>query len=95
LNLFGEIKVGVVLVQLDTEHKRQVEEITSAMECPKDFICYKSGFENLSKVNIIGDAKLVECLNTKANTCRYSFSFVSGYFCKCPLRYYIAKNFHE
>ena len=49
-------------MQLGKEHKRQVEEIISAMECPKDFVCHKSEFENLTKVRIIGDAKLVECL---------------------------------
>lgn len=53
-------------MQLDTEHKRQVEEIIRVMECPSNFVCYTSGFENLSMVRIIGDAKLVECLGEKS-----------------------------
>ena len=46
-------------MRLVTEHKRQIEEIISVMGCPWDFVCYKSGFKKLSKVTIIGDAKLV------------------------------------
>lgn len=82
-------------MQMDKEHKRQIEEIISTRECPKDFVCYKSGFEKLSKVEIIGDAKLVECLEKRAQACEFGFPFEHGFFCKCPLRCYIAKNFHK
>ena len=82
-------------MQLCKEHRKQVEEIISVMKCPRDFACYKSGFENLSRVRIIGYAKLVECLEKSPQTCEFGFSFEHGRFCKCPLRYYIAKNFHR
>ena len=82
-------------MQLGKEHESQVEKIISAMECPRDFVCYKSGFENLSRVRIIGDAKLIECLEKSPHTCEFRFSFEHGSFCKCPLRYYIAKNFDK
>ncbi len=82
-------------MQLDGEHKRQVEEIIGEMECPRNFVCYASGFENLSTVRIIRSAKLVECLEESPQTCEFGFSFGYGTFCKCPLRCYIAKNFHK
>lgn len=82
-------------MQLDEEYTRQVEKIISVTECPKDFVCYKSEFENLAKVRIIGDAKLVECLEKSPQTCEFGFSFEHGSFCKCPLRRYIAENFHK
>ena len=82
-------------MRLVTEHQRQIEEIIGVIECPWDFVCYKSGFEKLSKVTIIGDAKLVECLEKSPQTCQYEFAFGYGSFCKCPLRCYIAKNFHK
>lgn len=82
-------------MQLSKEHKRQIEKIISVGKCPKDFVCYKSGFEKLSKVKIIGDAKLVECLEKSPQACEFGFSFEHGSFCKCPLRCYIAKIFHK
>ena len=84
-----------ILMRLVTERKRQIEEIISVMECPWDFVCYKSGFEKFSKVRIIGDAKLVECLEKRPQACQYGFAFGQGSFRKYPLRCYIAKNFHK
>lgn len=82
-------------MQLGKEYKRQIEELIGVMECPKDFVCYKSEFENLAKVRIIGDAKLVECLEKSPQASEFGFSFEHESFCKCPLRCYIAKNFHK
>jgi len=82
-------------VQLGKEYKRQVEELIISMECPKNFVYCKSEFENLRRVRIIGDAKLVECLEKSPQTCELGFSFEYGSFCTCPLRHYIAKNVHK
>jgi hypothetical protein len=82
-------------MEITQEHKTQIEEIISGIECPKDFECYKSGFENLCKILIFGDGELVECLGKSKQQCNFSFSFGLGYFCKCPLRIYIAKNFNR
>ena len=60
--MYGGIERGDVFVELDGEQKRQVEEIICAMERSSNYVCYASGFENLSTVRIIGSAKLVECL---------------------------------
>jgi hypothetical protein len=82
-------------MEITQEHDRKIKEIMRGMQCNRDFECYKSGFENLSKVMITGDGKLVECLEEKANFCEHVFSFGLGYICKCPLRNYIARNFNE
>lgn len=82
-------------MQLGKERKGQVEEIIDKMECPTYFLCYKSGFMNLSTIRIIGDTELIECLEESPQTCKFGFSFGQGTFCKCPLRHYIAKNFHK
>ena len=82
-------------MEITQEHKTQIEEIISGIECPKDFECYKSGFENLSKTQILVAGEVVECLGESARLCKFSFSFGSGYFCKCPLRRYITKNFNR
>ena len=82
-------------MEISQEHKAQIEEIISGMECPKDFKCYKSGFDDLAKIRIFQDGELIECLDESSWLCKLSFNFGHGYFCKCPLRKYIAKNFHK
>jgi hypothetical protein len=82
-------------MEVTQEHRTQIEEIISGMECPKDFKCYKSGFEDLCKTKIFQDGDLIECVDTSSWLCKLSFGFGRGYFCKCPLRKYIAKNFYR
>jgi hypothetical protein len=82
-------------MEITQEHKTQIEEIISKQECPKDFKCYKSGFEDLCKARIFRDGELVECLGENSHPCKFSFHFGYGYFCQCPLRRYIAKNFNK
>ena len=81
-------------MEIVQENKTQIEEIISGMECPKDFVCYESGFEDLCKTQIFRDGELIECLEESSQSCKFSFNFGLGYFCRCPLRRYIAKNFH-
>lgn len=81
-------------MEITQEHDSKIQEIVRGMQCHRDFECYKSGLENLCKTEIVGDAKLVECLEEKAKTCEYVLSFGFGYICICPLRHYIAKNFN-
>ena len=74
-------------------NRDQIEQIVKQMNCPRDFECYKSDFDNLSDVGIVGDAKMVECIEESAQTCKFGFPFGLGVLCKCPLRNYIAKHF--
>jgi hypothetical protein len=82
-------------MELTQEYKAQIEEIIRGMECPKDSRCYKSGFEDLCKVRIFQDAKLIECFDKSERLCKFSLSFGHGYYCKCSLRKYIAKHFNR
>jgi hypothetical protein len=82
-------------MEITQGHKRQIEEIISGVGCPKDFQCYESGFESLCKSKIFRDGELVECFDESAWLCKFSFSFGNGYYCTCPLRKYIAKNFEK
>ncbi|MCP4259285.1 MAG: hypothetical protein GY774_17510, partial [Planctomycetes bacterium] len=60
-------------MEIAQERKTQIEEIISGMDCPKDFKCYKSGFENLCKTQIFRDGELVECLDESSQSCKFSF----------------------
>ena len=72
--------------------KRQIAEIMSQMQCPKDFECYKSGFEDLCKARDIGMEQFLVCLAENPRECKFSLPFGEGFYCNCPLRVYIAKN---
>ena len=81
-------------MEINQEHKKQIEEIMQRMECPKDFECYRSGFENICKVKTVVPGKLIECLDESRKGCVFGLSFGSSIFCQCPLRNYAAKNLH-
>ena len=74
------------------KHKKEIEKIIARFKYPKDFKCYKSGFENLGKARGIGIEGYVECLEKNPEDCVFSLSFGYSFLCKCPLRVYIAKN---
>ncbi|NIP25904.1 MAG: hypothetical protein GWN67_16085 [Phycisphaerae bacterium] len=82
-------------MEIAQEHDSRIQEIMSGMQCHRDFECYKSGFEKLGRIGIVGNAVKLVCLEEKANTCNYSLPFGYGYICKCPLRNYIARNFNR
>jgi hypothetical protein len=73
-------------------HNKEIEKIIGQMQCHKDFLCYKSGFENLCKAKDTRLKSYIECLDENAFTCPFSVPFGSAKFCECPLRVYIAKK---
>jgi len=80
---------------MEADQKREVEEIINGVKCPKDFICYKSGFENLCKAKDIGLKSFLECLEEQPRYCKFSFGFGDSFFCDCPLRVYIGKKLRK
>jgi hypothetical protein len=77
------------------EHTRRIKEIIARMKCQKDFECFTSGYARLCKAKIVGEGNLVECSPENRQSCEFRFCFVGRSFCKCPLRYYIAKNLNK
>ena len=77
---------------MEGDVKLQIEEIIGQMKCPKDFICYKSGFESLPKVEDTGTESFIKCLGEDPQHCTFSIPFGYGYLCHCRLRVYIAKK---
>ena len=72
---------------------KELQDIMSDMECPKDFICYRSEFETVCKARDIDLYTYVECLEVRFKECPFSFSLSSRrVYCKCPLRVHICKE---
>jgi hypothetical protein len=74
------------------DYKKEIEEIIGQLKCPKDFSCYKSGFEVLCKVEDIGMELFLECLEKNPSECKFSLFLGRSCFCRCPLRIYINKK---
>lgn len=79
------------LEEIEEDVRNYIESIITVIECPKDFICYYSGFNNICNAKDIGIESFVECLEKKKE-CKFSFRFALIYLCKCPVRVYIAKK---
>ncbi len=90
-----EFKSGNNCMELAEEQKSEIEEIRRKMSCPNNFQCYKSGFSELCKARDIGMKTFLECLEEEPESKAFSLSFGDRYFCKCPLRVYIAKEFDK
>ena len=75
----------------DEVTKAEIEEIIGGLECPKGFVCYKSGFEVLCKAKRVLDESFLVCLEEYPQQCKFA-NLKGGYVCECPLRIYIAKK---
>jgi hypothetical protein len=79
-------------IKVKKDIQKEIEEILDGLKCPRDFMCYKSGFEKLCKVEDIGLESFLICLNGLAEKCKFSVHFSDQYFCQCPLRKYICQK---
>ena len=87
-------------MEITPEHKSKMEDIivgmaTGSVKCRKDFQCYKSSLEELCPVKGVGAFDTIECMSKDAQCCGFSFGVIGSRYCKCPLRRYIAINFHR
>lgn len=71
----------------------EVEEIIARTDCPKDFKCYKSGFDEVCKARDIGLDAFLVCLEDDPPDCTFSLTYGKKYFCQCPVRIEIARKF--
>lgn len=78
-------------MDLTKKQQDEVQKIMASMDCPCDFECYKSGFNNLCKAEYHGLNNFANCLETSQSLCKFNISFGFGGFCSCALRVYIAK----
>jgi hypothetical protein len=78
--------------QVDDETLSEVKEIIDKTECPKDFRCYKSGFEVLCKAKDIGLDSFLVCLDEDPPDCTFSLTYGKKYFCQCPVRIEVARK---
>ncbi|MEE8373619.1 MAG: hypothetical protein V3R87_07875 [Dehalococcoidia bacterium] len=73
----------------------EIESIIGGMKCPRDFVCYKSGLDDLCKAEDVGLKAYLMCLDKDANECKFSLRWKMGRLCQCPLRMYLSRNVEQ
>jgi len=74
---------------------KKLKEMIGSIKCPKDFICYKSGFETLCKAEDVGKKSVLLCLEEKPEECKFSLPIGLKYYCQCPIRVFIRKKYNK
>jgi len=72
--------------------RQRLEEIKQGTTCPKGFPCEESDFKRICRARHIGMESFVECLEENPRACPFVMPFGDGYFCKCPLRVFVARQ---
>jgi hypothetical protein len=76
----------------DEKVRDKVEELIGGLSCPKNFRCCESESQQLCKAKDIGMESFLECLEKNPLSCSFSLSYADSYYCRCPLRVYLAKE---
>ena len=79
-------------VQMESDHEKEIKQLIAQFDCPKNFVCYKSGFDSLCKAEDIGYDPYLECCDESSEECMFLLSYANVRYCDCPLRFYIAKK---
>ena len=82
-------------MKIAEEHKEQIEKMIADIECSKQYDCCEPTSGPLCRVGITTGGRFIECLDKRANTCSFAMSFGNGFFCKCPIRKFIAENYKK
>ena len=76
------------------DNRLEMDRIRDSLCCEKGFPCCDADFSLAGKVKVIAGGRLLDCLEADAVKCRCALPFGDGFFCRCPLRKYIAQTFH-
>jgi hypothetical protein len=70
---------------------KELWDIMSDLECPKDFKCYKWEFT----ASEIESEAFQLCSEERSQECPFKFPMAGVAYCKCPVRVYLAQKLRE
>ena len=74
------------------EDRKKIEQLMEGIQCPKDFKCAESGFEQLCMAKDFGHENYLECLEKNPSSCIYALTLRDVNLCESSLRMYLAKK---
>ena len=79
------------LVELSESQEQVIETIMAETSCPKDFECYRLGFEKLCSARRLTGTNLIECQSQTGRKCLMSTVYgQQKLVCGCQLRNFAA-----
>lgn len=79
-------------MKIPTAHEAEIRRILSRMSCPRRAECCDPDIEKSRRVHCLGDADLIECLDSRGRCCPLGLPFGYAIFCQCPVRKYLARH---
>jgi hypothetical protein len=69
-----------------------IKRLLGEVHCPKDFTCVASGLRVLCSAEDVGMEDALRCLEEDPANCPFARFNRVRWYCRCPLRVYLAKN---
>ena len=77
---------------MEQTYVEEIGKATAGIELLQDCKWFKPGLGFTCKAIDVGLDSFVECLEKNSHECPFSVSRGYSYYCKCPLRVYIARK---
>jgi hypothetical protein len=78
---------------MEQAYVQRIEQLIR--DCPEGSKCHNREVRNLCKARDLGMELFVECLEENPFECVCSVSFGDSWYCSCPPRVHIAKEFER
>ena len=75
---------------MDIQRQVEAEHLIGHLRCPRALACRQAVAEHLRETGIGPFHGLYPCLRSDAGSCPHSLFLGRKYFCKCPIRRYLA-----
>ena len=71
-----------------------IKSVSGKIQCYEDFYCFKHKFKDAIHKNEVGIEQLLKCIKPTTSNCPFSIQSEKEYYCKCPLRVYLIREFN-
>lgn len=76
---------------MEQESQRTKDPIEK-LDLPKGCTCFEPGVGVRCKAKDVGLDSYAQCLEKEAFNCPFAVPYAHSFYCKCPVRVYIAKE---
>lgn len=79
---------------IEQSQREDIKNKIEACGCNKQIKCIDTNFQEVAPVKNIAASELLECYTDKAKGCKFALPFGGTYFCRCPVRAFLLKEFN-
>jgi len=71
----------------------RLKKLKDNTHCTKNFRCFESGFKEICNAEDIILSAFVACKDLNPAFCKFSLFLGTSYYCNCPVRIFLAKEY--